>query len=37
VTLSVDPRAPYAALVEALDQIKLAGARQISLRTGTAA
>lgn len=37
VTLIIDPRAPYAALVEALDQIKVAGARQISLRTGAAA
>lgn len=37
VTLSVDPQAPYASLVEALDQIKLSGARQISLRTGPAA
>jgi biopolymer transport protein ExbD len=33
VTLAIDRRAPYAAVVEALDQIKLSGARQISLRT----
>ncbi len=33
VTLSIDRAAPYAAVVEALDQVKLSGARQISLRT----
>ena len=33
VTLAIDRQAPYAAVVEALDQIKLSGARQISLRT----
>lgn len=31
--ITVGPRAPYEALVGALDQVKLAGARQISLRT----
>lgn len=35
VTLAIDRQAPYAAVVEALDQIKLSGARQISLRTET--
>jgi biopolymer transport protein ExbD len=34
VRLSVDPAAPYAALVEALDQIKLSGARSLTLHTG---
>ena len=33
VTLAIDRLAPYAAVVEALDQVKLSGARQISLRT----
>jgi biopolymer transport protein ExbD len=33
VTLAIDRRAPYAAVVDALDQVKLSGARQISLRT----
>lgn len=31
--IKVGSRAPYAALVNALDQVKLAGARQISLQT----
>jgi biopolymer transport protein ExbD len=34
VSISVDPRAPYASLVETLDQVKLSGARQISLGSG---
>ena len=34
VHVTVDPQAPYAALVEALDQVKLSGARQVSLQTG---
>ena len=33
--LTIDPAAPYAALVGALDQVKLAGARQVSIRTGS--
>lgn len=33
VRITVDARAPYAALVTTLDQVKLSGARQISLRT----
>lgn len=33
VTLSIHRAAPYAAMVEALDQVKLSGARRISLRT----
>jgi biopolymer transport protein ExbD len=32
VALSIDGRAPYAALVGTLDQVKLAGARRISIR-----
>jgi biopolymer transport protein ExbD len=36
LVLTVDPAAPYAALVGALDQVKLAGARQVSIQTGTA-
>jgi len=36
LVLSVDPRAPYASLVSALDQVKLAGARQVSIQTGEA-
>ena len=32
VRLAVDPAAPYAALVQALDQVKLSGARQISIQ-----
>lgn len=32
VTLSIDQEAPYATLVETLDQVKLSGARQISLQ-----
>ncbi|MBI4364308.1 MAG: biopolymer transporter ExbD [Candidatus Latescibacteria bacterium] len=35
VRLSVDPSAPYAAMVQALDQVKLSGARQIAIQTGT--
>ncbi len=34
--LSVDERAPYASLVAALDQVKLAGVRQISIQTAGA-
>ena len=34
VRLSVDSAAPYAAMVQALDQVKLSGARQISIQTG---
>ena len=34
LSLRVDPAAPYAALVSALDQIKLAGVRQVSIETG---
>jgi biopolymer transport protein ExbD len=34
--LTVDPRAPYESLVAALDQVKLAGARQVSIQTGEA-
>jgi biopolymer transport protein ExbD len=34
--LTIDPAAPYAALVGALDQVKLAGARQVSIQTGSA-
>jgi len=34
VRLTIDPRAPYAGLVRALDQVKLAGARQVSIQTG---
>jgi biopolymer transport protein ExbD len=33
LVLTVDPRAPYASLVLALDQVKLAGARQVSIQT----
>ncbi len=33
VRLSVDPAAPYAALIQTLDQVKLSGARQVSLQT----
>ena len=35
LVLRVDPAAPYAALVGALDQVKLAGARQVSIETGS--
>jgi biopolymer transport protein ExbD len=35
VALAVDGHAPYAALVATLDQLKLAGARRISLETET--
>lgn len=31
--ITVQPRAPYAAVVTTLDQVKLAGVRQISLQT----
>jgi biopolymer transport protein ExbD len=34
VRLSVDSAAPYAAMVQALDQVKLSGARQISIQSG---
>ena len=34
VRISVDPAAPYAALVEALDQVKLSGARSLTLHAG---
>ncbi len=34
VHIAVDPEAPYAILVETLDQVKLSGARQVSLQTG---
>lgn len=34
VRLRVDPAAPYAAFVVALDQVKLSGARQLSLESG---
>ena len=37
VTLEVHPRAPYDALVQTLDQVKLSGARDISLRTAEGA
>ena len=37
VTLEVDARAPYEALVQTLDQVKLSGAREISLRTAEGA
>jgi biopolymer transport protein ExbD len=33
LVVSVSPSAPYASLVLALDQIKLAGARQVSIQT----
>jgi biopolymer transport protein ExbD len=33
VRLRIDPGAPYAAFVGVLDQVKLAGARQLSLET----
>lgn len=36
VRLRVDPAAPYAAFVAALDQVKLSGARQLSLESGGA-
>ncbi len=36
VRLRIDPGAPYAAFVAVLDQVKLAGARQLSLETGSA-
>lgn len=36
VRISVDPAAPYAALVETLDQVKLSGARSLTISgTGT--
>jgi len=34
LSLRIDPAAPYAALVSALDQVKLAGVRQVSIETG---
>ncbi|HXF59110.1 MAG TPA: biopolymer transporter ExbD [Candidatus Saccharimonadales bacterium] len=33
LVLSVDARAPYASLIAALDQVKMAGARQVSIQT----
>lgn len=33
VRITVDPAAPYAALVQALDQVKLSGARQVSIQS----
>jgi biopolymer transport protein ExbD len=36
LVLTVAPAAPYAALVKTLDQVKLAGARQVSIQTGSA-
>jgi len=36
VRLRVDPAAPYAAFVSVLDQVKLSGARQLSLESGAA-
>jgi biopolymer transport protein ExbD len=33
LVLNVDSRAPYAAMVAALDQVKLAGTRQVSIQT----
>ena len=35
VRISVDPAAPYASLVEALDQIRLSGARSLTLHSGS--
>jgi len=37
VRLRIAPGAPYAAFIAVLDQVKLAGARQLSLETGTSA
>ncbi|HZE19433.1 MAG TPA: biopolymer transporter ExbD [Candidatus Angelobacter sp.] len=34
LVITIDPRAPYVSLVAALDQVKLAGARQVSIQTG---
>jgi len=34
VRISVDPVAPYASLVEALDQIRLSGARSLTIHSG---
>jgi biopolymer transport protein ExbD len=34
--LEVDAHAPYAAMVAALDQVKTAGARRVSIQTGAA-
>jgi biopolymer transport protein ExbD len=36
VRITVDPGAPYGTLVTTLDQVKLSGARQVSLLTGGA-
>jgi biopolymer transport protein ExbD len=36
LVLTVDARAPYASLVSALDQVKLAGVRQVSIQTAEA-
>jgi biopolymer transport protein ExbD len=35
LVLTIDPAAPYGAIVQALDQVKLAGARQVSIQTGS--
>ena len=35
VRISVDPAAPYASLVEALDQIRLSGARSLTLHSAS--
>jgi biopolymer transport protein ExbD len=37
ITVEVHPRAPYDALVQTLDQVKLSGAREIALRTAEGA
>jgi biopolymer transport protein ExbD len=37
VTVEVHPRAPYDALVQTLDQVKLSGVREIALRTAEGA
>lgn len=34
VRISVDPAAPYGSLVEALDQIRLSGARSLTIHSG---
>ena len=34
LSLRIDPAAPYSALVSALDQVKLAGVRQVSIESG---
>lgn len=35
VRISVDPVAPYASVVEALDQVRLSGARSLTIHSGT--